>query len=189
MTAKMKVNIAKLPRIKASDFRKSGLFNSLEIKSGKLTLTENLKFRFTYYPEESLIQLMYKAESEVFSYYIELVEIKSNLGKGIIYNFICPETKNRCRQLYFDYSTLTFKSRNGIKGHYYSEQKKSKLDRILTKYYGNDRKIDKLYEVERFKKYYNGKLTRRYKKVLKLEQQTIEALNQYRELKLSKFIT
>lgn len=38
--------------------------------------------------------------SEQVNYIIDLVTIPSNLGKGLLWYFVCPETNKRCRNLY-----------------------------------------------------------------------------------------
>src|SRR5690606_5372971 len=63
-----------------------------------------------------------------YDYKINLVSVKSNLGKGEILYFECPVTKNRCRILYMAYGSHIWKSRKAYRNRlYYPSQIYSKL--------------------------------------------------------------
>jgi len=75
---------------------------------------------------------------------IEIKPIRSNLGKGWVYYFICPVTGYNCRKLYLDEGK--FKSRIAIKGILYKQQEEPKKQRqrldIIRKYNRYSKMVD-----------------------------------------------
>ena len=61
---------------------------------------------------ESFAALSYNYGSKGFDLRFELVQVKSNLGKGFFWMFVCPESGRRCRKLYS--SEGQFKSRPAL---------------------------------------------------------------------------
>ena len=118
--------------------------------------------------ENNYIELKYlrSATNEKVNYKVYLIDEQSNLGKGKVYYFICPITGNRCRKLYL-YGKY-FMSRKAIPNAMYESQTRSKRWRQWEKTYGKLFKQDKWFKEinsKHFKKYYNGKPTKRYKKL------------------------
>ena len=104
---------------------------------------------------------------------MQLVSVPSNLGKGVIWYFVCPHTGKRCRKLYL--ADTYFYHREAFKGCMYEKQTQSKKSRYLDKTIGAYFKSDQLYEQlykKNFKKQYAGKPTKKY---LKLTQQIQKA--------------
>ncbi|RUA07181.1 MAG: hypothetical protein DSY82_08590, partial [Flavobacteriia bacterium] len=101
-------------------------------------------------------------------YKVELVSLPSNIGKGQVWYFLCPQTNKRCRKLYS--IDGYFLHREAFKGCMYESQVKSKKQRQFEKEFGTYFKIDDLYD-ELYKKYskntYAGKPTRRYLRIIK----------------------
>lgn len=110
----------------------------------------------------------YKFREEPRNYKVNLVSIPSNLGKGVIWYFLCPETNKRCRKLYS--VSGYFLHRQAFRGCMYESQTKSKTWRQIEKVYGSYFDSEKNYELlysKHFKKFYNGKPTKRYLKLMK----------------------
>ncbi|MEI6865770.1 hypothetical protein [Flavicella sp.] len=117
---------------------------------------------------EPYVHLNYKANGEPKNYKVLLVSVPSNLGKGVVWYFLCPQTMKRCRNLYLVGGL--FLHREAFKGVMYESQTYSKSFRLLGKSMGAYFKTDKIYEElysKHFKKTYKGKLTKRYLKLLK----------------------
>lgn len=116
------------------------------------------------------IHLKYNYQGEPKEYKVKLFWKESNLNKGKIWFFICPKTFKYCRKLYLIEGF--FLSREAFKGYncMYEKQTYSKhkrnLDKTFGAYYGMDKAYEKVYS-KHFKKYYAGKPTRRYLKMLK----------------------
>lgn len=116
------------------------------------------------------VHLKYNHQGEPKEYKVKLFWKESNLNKGKIWFFICPNTFKYCRKLYL--VSGYFLSREAFKGYncMYEKQTYSKYKRNLDKtfgaFYGCDKAYEQLYS-KHFKKYYAGKPTRKYLKILK----------------------
>jgi hypothetical protein len=118
--------------------------------------------------ETGEIVLSYTTKGEDVEVEIQLESIPSNLGVGRVWYFICPHTGERARKLYC-FSNGRFLSRKAYKEVYYESQLRSKFYRMLDSTLGRSFKIDSYYDQiysKGFTKYYKGKKTRRYKKLL-----------------------
>jgi hypothetical protein len=117
---------------------------------------------------EKKIHLSYQYQGEHRTETIYLKTIPSNLGKGLIWYFLCPVTGKPCRKL-FCYNGR-FVHREALKGLMYDCQAESKKMRWLEKYYGDYFREEKNYlelNSKHFKRCYNGKPTKRYLKLKK----------------------
>lgn len=126
-------------------------------KIGSITIKVNLAISSPY------IELDYKYKDESRNYRVNLVAKPSNLGKGLIWYFLCPLTKRLCRKLYSIEGY--FLHREAIKGCMYESQTHSKKWRKIEKVYGDYFDQEKYYKElnsKHFRKYYNGKPTKRY---------------------------
>jgi hypothetical protein len=123
---------------------------------------------YTHY-ENSFIEFDYKYNQQPIKYRVQLVSALSNLGKGLVWYFICPRTGKRCRKLYL--ADTYFYHRSAFSGCMYEKQTQSKksrcLDKMLGVYFQSDQLFEQLYK-KHFKKQYAGKPTKKY---LKLTQQ------------------
>ena len=130
-------------------------------KRGSISITVNTK------SEKPYIELDYKSNDEPRNYKVQLVSLPSNLGKGIVWYFLCPETNKRCRKLYSIEGY--FLHREAFKGCMYGSQIQSKkyrvLDKTLGAYFRTDELYSQLYK-KHFKKFYAGKPTKRYLKIM-----------------------
>ncbi|MGO3689349.1 MAG: hypothetical protein ACTJF0_02745 [Psychroflexus halocasei] len=127
--------------------------------------------------KEKYLRLIYSVNNTDFDYKIQIDEVASNLGKGTILYFLCPESDKRSRVLFSAYGEPKFLNReyyhikHGLR-IYYGCQKTSKVDYNNTRYFDLKRKADKL-EAELNKKHrnshYKGKPTKDQKHLMKLK--------------------
>lgn len=120
------------------------------------------------------IRLVYNVtnnkESTKYDYKIGIVEAPTNLGKGKQLYFICPQTGNRCRQLYRAYGSPTWKSRKAYSYRlYYNLQVVSKLYRTTERYFKVENQLEKDAKKRRALSY-AGKETKRYQLIKKKEE-------------------
>ena len=112
---------------------------------------------------------------------IELVPVPANIGRGYTWYFVCGSTGKKARKLYL-YNDI-FLHREAIKGACYSCQKLSKKARRIEKLQSLMEKASQAHLMLKsmdFKKYYGNKLTRKFKKIMKLKR-GIEESNITRE--------
>ena len=147
--------------------------NPEQIKSGTLTWSRNgnktgsISIRVNTHSEQPYIELDYKYRDEPRNYKVRLVSMPSNLGKGLIWYFLCPQTNKRCRKLYSIGGY--FLHREAFNGCMYETQTQSKKYRQLDKTFGVYFKIDDLYSQlyqKHFKKTYAGKPTKKYLRIM-----------------------
>lgn len=123
------------------------------------------------------IELDYAHQGEPMKYRINLISQPSNLGKGLIYYFICPNTGKLCRKLYCIGGY--FLHREAFHGCFYECQIHSKHLRHAYKFIMADNLEEELYS-KHFKKTYAGKPTRKFlsltKKAEKYRQQSFSSL-------------
>ena len=144
-----------------------------QIKSGTINWsrhgesTGSISIQVNTKSEQPYIELDYKYRDEPRNYKVYLTSTPSNLNKGEIWYFICPQTKKRCRKLYLIGGY--FLHREAFKGCMYETQTQSKKYRELDKTLGAYFEIDNLYEElykKNFKKTYAGKPTKRYLRIM-----------------------
>lgn len=160
-------------QIHASKLNKWKYFEQGQIRSGELTWssrgskTGSISFRANLAVSRPYIELNYTSKGSPISYNVFLDRVKSNLGKGWIWYFICPMTRKRCRILYG--IGHGFFHREAFKRCYYETQTYSRKSRALLKIVGRtfiaERAYDTIYK-KNFKKFYANKPTRRYQKLL-----------------------
>ncbi|WP_433834649.1 hypothetical protein [Flavobacterium anhuiense] len=158
--------------ISITKLKEWGYLNFVDTKSGTITWSKNGHKHSSVGIEminngfNAFIVLDYKSNGEPINYKIKIISKPSNLSKGEIFYFVCPKTKKYCRKLYLHGSY--FLHRDAFKGLMYSKQLESKKNRELHKLFDACYLSDEVYE-ERYKKYfkthYNGKETKRYKKL------------------------
>lgn len=147
--------------------------NPEQIKSGTITWSRNgsqtgsISIKVNTHSEQPYIELDYKYRDEPRNYKVYLTSTPSNLNKGEIWYFICPQTKKRCRKLYSIGGY--FLHREAFNGCMYETQTQSKKYRQLDKTLGAYFEIDNLYEElykKNFKKTYAGKPTKKYLRIM-----------------------
>lgn len=130
-------------------------------KTGSISIIVNMREHQPY------VQLDYKYRNEPISCKVMLVSTPSNLGKGKVWYFLCPNTYKRCRILYSIGGY--FLHREAFNGCMYESQTQTKKWRNIEKVYGCYFDSDKYYKEiysKHFKKFYKGKPTKRYLKLL-----------------------
>jgi hypothetical protein len=97
---------------------------------------------------------------------VRLVTMPANIGKGIVWYFLCPNTGKRCRKLYM--VDTYFLHREAFKGAMYEKQTHSKYVRgqlrLFEKLFNKENAWEQVYS-KYFKKHYKGKPTKRYLKI------------------------
>ncbi len=160
-------------QISISKLKEWEYLNPEQIKSGTITWSRNgrqtgsISIKVNTHSEQPYIELDYKYRDEPRNYKVILVSLPSNLGKGLIWYFLCPHTNKRCRKLYSIGGY--FLHREAFNGCMYETQTQSKkyrqLDKTLGAYFKSDNLYSELYK-KNFKKTYAGKPTKRYLRIM-----------------------
>ncbi|MFN4085385.1 MAG: hypothetical protein ACK4LB_05535 [Spirosomataceae bacterium] len=160
-------------QIHISKLKGWGYLDPEQIKSGTLNWSRNenptgsISILVNTFSEQPYIELDYKYRDEPRNYKVFLTSTPSNLNKGEIWYFICPQTKKRCRKLYSIGGY--FLHREAFNGCMYEIQTQSKkyrqLDKILVTYFKSDNLYGELYK-KNFKKTYAGKPTKMYLRIM-----------------------
>jgi hypothetical protein len=160
-------------QIHISKLKGWGYIQPKHIKSGTINWSNNgnslgsILIKVNTQSEENYIELNYKHKDEIRNYKVYLTSTPSNLNKGEIWYFICPQTKKRCRKLYSIGGY--FLHREAFNGCMYETQTQSKkyrqLDKTLGAYFNIDNYYSELYK-KNFKKTYAGKPTKRYLRIM-----------------------
>ena len=106
-------------------------------KTGSIAIATNTKARYL-----ELDYLHNKTTS--INYRVHLVTIPSNLGKGVVWYFVCPRTGKRCRKLYL--ANTYFYHRSAFRGCFYEKQTQSHYTRNLGKQFERLFASDKVYD-------------------------------------------
>ena len=168
--------------VSISFLTKHNYLKSNQWQSGTVTWSSNgnktgsISIRVNTKSEQPYIELDYKCNEAPINYRVQLVSAPSNLGKGVVWYFVCPHTGKRCRKLYL--ADTYFYHRSAFRGCMYEKQTQSKksryLDRTLGVYFRSDQLFEQLYK-KHFKKQYAGKPTKKYLK-LTMQLKTIEGI-------------
>ncbi|MBL1219378.1 hypothetical protein JET18_00890 [Chryseobacterium sp. L7] len=104
---------------------------------------------------------------EKINYQIQLASKTSNLGKGLVWFFICPFTGRYCRKLHL--INGYFQHRTANPNLMYEKQIEPKIWRVWNKTFGAEFNDHLYFELHKkyFKKFYNGKITKRYARIRK----------------------
>ena len=160
-------------QIHISKLKGWGYLDPKQIKSGTVNWSRNgnptgsISIQANTYSEKPYIELDYKYKDEPRNYKVYLTSTPSNLNRGEIWYFICPQTKKRCRKLYSIGGY--FLHREAFNGCMYETQTQSKkyrqLDKTLGVYFKSDNLYSELYK-KNFKKTYAGKPTKKYLRIM-----------------------
>jgi hypothetical protein len=158
----IKLEINKLKKDKFIQFGRKIVYTA------NWTCGASIQVTTIYTNSEKVVRLKYNYSNKLVEYDIQLNEVKSNLGKGVILYFICPQTFKRCKVLYCCYGSEIFKSRGAYKNRiYYFTQSISKAFLTGARYNKVDTKINEMLPVCKTR-YYKGKETIRYQRLKKL---------------------
>lgn len=142
------------------------------IKSGTVNWSRNghqyanIGIRVNTFADQPYIELDYKCNDKPINYKVYLVTHPSNLGKGKVWYFLCPNTGKRCRKLYM--VQTYFLHRDAFRGAMYEKQTYSKSVRaqiqLMERVFNKEEAYEQSYK-KYFKKHYKGKPTKRYLKI------------------------
>ncbi len=160
-------------QISISKLKEWEYLNPEQIKSGTVNWSRNgnptgsISIQVNTKSEQPYIELDYKYRDEPRNYKVYLTSTPSNLNRGEIWYFICPQTKKRCRILYLIGGY--FLHREAFNGCMYETQAQSKkyrqLDKTLGVYFKSDNLYSELHK-RNFKKSYAGKPTKKYLRIM-----------------------
>lgn len=179
---------AGVKRIELSYLLRAGYLRKWEIAPITLSWSDNwgnsggsIGIEPHYTDEDAYIKLKYTithrdtGEKQEFDYNIDLEERPSNLGRGSVLYFVCPETYKLCRILYQAYGSNIFKSRGAYNNRiYYPLQVSSKLGIYNDKYWELEKKLNKLQE-GRASYQYKGRPTKKRIRINRLIDKQTEA--------------
>lgn len=155
-----------------SFLKKHNYIISDQYQSGTMKWSRNggkrasIKISVQIYEDRGVLTLDYLYKKEPVNYNIQITSKKSNLGKGKIWFFVCPNTGKLCRKLY---GKKYFLHREAYSGIMYQKQIESKSYRLMDKLYGPYFESERLYEqlyTPYFKKFYKGIPTKKYLKIM-----------------------
>ena len=159
--------------ISISDLNRWGYLKPDQFRSGEMTWsrgerkTGSISFAVFTYPDAPYIELNYSCNQQPIKYQVKLKSIPSNLGKGVVWYFVCPKTNKQCRKLYL--VNIYFYHRTAWRGFLYEKQTYSKKTRKLYKsfdaLFGSEKAYEKI-NGKYFKSEYNGRPTKQYLKLL-----------------------
>lgn len=166
------------------DLRLLKYFDGLCYKGGTLywkrgnERTASIGIKVNTIDASPYIEMNYKSNETSVNYRVQLTSTPSNLGKGVVWFFVCPSTGKRCRKLYL--GDNYFVSRFAFVNAMYEQQTKSHKARRYSKAFDKMFKADELHETiysKHFKSHYAGKPTKQCLRLLKRidqsEQQTM----------------
>lgn len=171
-------------QLNISKLKQWGYLQPGQFKSGTLTWSStrlggikeergSISIRVNTDSPQPYVELDYKFRDEPRKYRVMLASLPSNLGKGRVWYFLCPSTNKRCRKLYSIGGY--FLHREAFNGCMYESQTQTKKWREMEKVYGcyfdSDKCYTELYK-KHFKKFYNGKPTKRYLKLMETIKQS-----------------
>lgn len=159
--------------VSISFLTKHGYLKPNKLKAGSIHWSRNgenlgsISIKVCTYSESPYLEFDYKCNEAPINYRVQLISAPSNLGKGVVWYFICPHTGKRCRKLYL--ADTYFYHRSAFRGCMYEKQTQSKKSRYLFKvldpYFKSDNLYSELYK-KHFKKTYAGKPTQRYLRIM-----------------------
>jgi hypothetical protein len=159
-------------QLSTTTLKKIGYLAPGAIADGKLTWERDgmplgsISIQVNTHSEQPYIKLDYQYRNEPRNYKVRLVSIPSNLGKGKIWYFLCPQTKKRCRKLYSVGGY--FLHREAFTGCMYESQAVSKDNRSWDQIFEREAMAERLHK-KHFRKFYAGKPTRNYLRIMKAQ--------------------
>jgi hypothetical protein len=182
-------------KLKISDFKRMGYLLDKGKASGVLKWSDKSKVSFLikHSEQEHYLRLSYTI-TEVHTgvvhdvdYKIRLITKPSNLGKGKVWYFVCPQTFQPCRILYKANNSNLWQSRQAYQGRLnYSNQHQSKYDRYNHRYWELKRLVEEL-EDSVVKSHYQGKPTRLQQRIERLRAEKLKYDELREEILFSRF--
>lgn len=164
--------INELSKLSTKNLRLLNYFKEYSFKAGTLNWKRGnqikVSIRVNIQDTVPYLELDYSYNKNLLNYRVQLVTVPSNLGKEIIWYFICPNIRKRCRKLYF--ANGYFVSRFAFTHAMYEQQTYSHRTRNFHKVFGktenkdnNTKELQKPY----FKIHYAGKPTKKLLRITK----------------------
>jgi len=160
-------NTVSITKLKAWGYLEYGVKSGIISWSISGEVHSRIGIKSTILEHKKYITLEYTQNGESIKYDVRIESIPSNLGKGAIYYFVCPNTGKHCRKLY--HNSKYFLHREAFRYFYYDKQIEPKKSRYLHSIFDRAFLTDEVYEElysKHFKTHYNGKETKRYKKIM-----------------------
>ncbi|MBD0778244.1 hypothetical protein HPE56_10605 [Maribacter sp. ANRC-HE7] len=166
--SRLPIIIDELPSITAGPLRKAGFFKEGQLNGGFFYVGGvEVRAVGVMNDNDSRLEIGYNYEGQRIRDTIPLVSRLSNLGKGTIYEFICPISGKKARKLSFYGGRFVHFS--VLPGALYRKQTRShkwrEMDKRFAAYFELDSCYDQLND-KYFKKYCRGRPTKRYMKIL-----------------------
>lgn len=160
-------NTVSITKLKAWGYLNNGIKSGIISWSISGEVHSKIGIKSTILEHKKYITLEYIQSGETIKYDVRIISIPSNLGKGDILYFVCPITGKHCRKLYNN--SKYFLHREAFRYFYYDKQIESKKNRFLVSIFDKVFLKDEVYNEQyqkHFKTHYNGKVTKRYQKIL-----------------------
>lgn len=160
-------------KIELSKLLKWGLIKKGSIINSNLKWTggSNISIAIDYTDSTPILTLHYTVtdnctgEKYPYNYDIQFCKVPSNIGKGEVLYFICPESGLPCRILYMAYSYHKWKCRQAYQNRiYYPTQVSSKKGMYNDRYWQLEHRLEDYLKGRRTNTY-KGKLTKRAAKI------------------------
>lgn len=156
--------------------------------------TGSISIKTFWSKKEKYVRLCYATtngktgDKTKYDYKVELLTVKSNLGKGEILYFKCPQTGKRCKILYMAYSSEIFKSRSAYLNRiYYPSQMYSKLQYPAIQSRKLEKEINKIRNQKYLRLQYKGEPTRTAKRLDAMIKKRWEAEKRNEEIFVERF--
>lgn len=167
--------------ISIKDLKRKGLFNHAKTDSTLNWTKENKIFYcvgvevFSFKNKKHLRLTHENLKNETEKYRINIITIPSNIGNGEVMYFVCPQTGKHCRKLFS--CGNRFQHREAI-GLLYEQQVRK--EPVSYAFYLNEEQRNEP-NTKNFRKYYKGKMTKRYFQIL-LRTSNSEVIDAYRKI-------
>ncbi|MCA6361701.1 MAG: hypothetical protein IM638_01570 [Bacteroidetes bacterium] len=160
-------------KLTASKLNKWGYIQPGGIVSGVISWSKNghktgeVSASLSFAGALPVLTLNYCFNKEPREFTVQLTSRQSNLGRGLVWYFVCPKTGLLCSKLYLINGYFVRRATHGT--GFYHIQTMSKSDRVKMQLYERFFRCENAYMAlysKHFKKTYNGKPTHRYMKVM-----------------------
>ena len=157
------------------DVRKDMLIKGAKVSGTASTGRNAFKIEADWTGHTPTVRLRYAtADGTVYDYSISIEVRRSNLGRGEVMYFRCPESDRLCRTLYMAYNYPRFKARTAYRLRlYYAAQLTGGRSRYNDLYWQTEKELE---ELEKQRQYYTykGNSTRRAKRLQTLKERMQE---------------
>lgn len=166
--------VTEIPKISLSVLLRNGFIQSGAIVKSTYRWSDGNKIGIEchYTQKNQFIRLLYTVTDQNekrYDYKIPITFVTSNLKRGQIPYFICPEIGKRCRILYRAFGSHKWKCRDAYhQTIFYESQVCSKFDKFNERYWRLEKQIQSLISEKRNQLFYKGNITRRSKRLHRL---------------------